>query len=98
MSSFFAHTAQSALGSAIWRALPVVNFGIASLALTFQTTVLYPWHIQLEDDFHELKKSHEQQLSRYHEMKLERLDSIEKKLTQIVSSTAVSEPAGRKPL
>jgi hypothetical protein len=71
---------KSTFGQSVWRALPVINFGIATVALTFQTTVLYPWHVKLEDDFTELKKVHEDQLSRYHQMKLERLDSIDHKL------------------
>lgn len=73
-------------GQAVWKALPVINFGIASLALTFQTTVLYPWHMQLEDDFNELKHVHEDQLSRYHQLKLDRLDSIDRKLESLSST------------
>ena len=29
------------------RNLPIINFCISSAALTFQVTVLYPWHNQI---------------------------------------------------
>lgn len=79
----FARLGSSEFNQALWKALPVVNFGIATLALTFQTTVLYPWHLKLEEDFDELKHEHESQLDKYHKMKLEKLDAIEHKLNSI---------------
>ena len=67
------------------RALPYVNLAIASSALTFQVTVLYPWHEKLEEDFHDLRKAHEDQLLHFHSLKLERLDKHEKELQRLYS-------------
>ncbi len=33
--------------NAFFRSLPIINFCISSAALTFQVTVLYPWHTQI---------------------------------------------------
>jgi hypothetical protein len=35
-------------GSRFMKVLPMINLTIASSALVFQVTVLYPWHAQLE--------------------------------------------------
>jgi hypothetical protein len=59
------------------KALPYVNFLVASSALLFQTTVLYPWHHQLDKDFHLLKEEQNAKLAEFHTLKLERLDHIE---------------------
>jgi hypothetical protein len=67
------------------RALPYVNLAIASSALTFQVTVLYPWHEKLEADFKALQSSHEEQLRRFHALKLERLDKHEEQLQRFHS-------------
>ena len=67
------------------RALPYVNLAIANSALTFQVTVLYPWHEKLEEDFHDLRKAHEDQLLHFHSLKLERLDRHEKELQRFHS-------------
>lgn len=40
------------------RVISVTNFLVATSALTFQVTVLYPWHKQLDEDFEKLKKEH----------------------------------------
>ena len=37
------------------RFLPLVSFVIGTTALTFQITVLYPWHIELDNEFKQLK-------------------------------------------
>ncbi|RGP79055.1 mitochondrial phosphate carrier [Fusarium longipes] len=42
----------------ITRALSITNFVVASSALSFQVGVLYPWHKQLDDDFHTLRQEH----------------------------------------
>lgn len=36
--------------------LPLINFVIATSALTFQVMVLYPWHHQLSSEFSHVKK------------------------------------------
>jgi len=90
-TALFSRIGNSQLSQAIWKSLPVVNFGIATIALTFQTTVLYPWHLKLEEDFDELKHEHEDQLNKYHKLKLEKLDVIEQKLNALTSA-AVTLP------
>ncbi|KAI0131387.1 mitochondrial phosphate carrier protein [Daldinia grandis] len=42
----------------ITRFISLTNFAVASSALGFQVFVLYPWHIQLDNSFEELKKEH----------------------------------------
>lgn len=37
--------------------VPLVALFIGLCALTFQITVLYPWHIELSEEFHQLAKS-----------------------------------------
>jgi hypothetical protein len=39
------------------RILPALSFTIGTTALMFQMTVLYPWHIELDEEFHILKKA-----------------------------------------
>ncbi|KAJ3326257.1 hypothetical protein HDV06_000133 [Boothiomyces sp. JEL0866] len=62
--------------------LPFVNLVIASTALGFQIGVLYPWHNQLDSDFHELKAFHAQKLADYHQKKLAKLEEIESLLQE----------------
>ncbi|KAF2091735.1 hypothetical protein K490DRAFT_2189, partial [Saccharata proteae CBS 121410] len=57
--------------------LPYLNFSVAVTALGFQTTVLYPWHHELDAAFQELKREHVTQLQIYHEVKLKRLEELE---------------------
>jgi hypothetical protein len=64
--------------------LPYINFGIASTALLFQITVLYPWHCILDEDFHKLKKEQEHNLKIFHELKLQKLVTIEKRLEKLM--------------
>ncbi|KAI1807788.1 mitochondrial phosphate carrier protein [Daldinia bambusicola] len=42
----------------VTRLISLTNFAVASSALGFQVFVLYPWHIQLDNSFEELKKEH----------------------------------------
>lgn len=42
----------------VTRAISITNFLVATSALCFQVTVLYPWHKQLDEDFEALKKEH----------------------------------------
>ena len=65
------------------RMLPYVNFAIASTALIFQVTVLYPWHEKLEQDFIQLKHEQEEELKRYHQRKVERFDKLESTLQRV---------------
>jgi hypothetical protein len=42
----------------VTRAVSLTNFLVASSALAFQVTVLYPWHKQLDEDFEKLRVEH----------------------------------------
>jgi S-methylmethionine-dependent homocysteine/selenocysteine methylase len=52
-------------------------------------TVLYPWHLELDEEFKVLKKSQEQQLDFYHKNRLEKLDDINSKVDVLISLTKV---------
>jgi hypothetical protein len=39
------------------RYMPFVNFAVSLTALTFQTTVLYPWHEELSKELKLLKET-----------------------------------------
>ncbi|CAO3626305.1 unnamed protein product [Cunninghamella echinulata] len=66
------------------KALPFINFTIASTALGFQVFMLYPWHNQLDDEFKKLKQEHKQLLLDFHQLKLSRLNEIDTKLNHIL--------------
>ncbi|UJR32363.1 hypothetical protein I4U23_019826 [Adineta vaga] len=63
--------------------LPFVNFLIASVALGFQVTVLYPWHHELQQEFNELEKQQDAKLRQYHELKMSTIKSIEDNITKL---------------
>ncbi|KAJ7671733.1 hypothetical protein B0H17DRAFT_1085035 [Mycena rosella] len=60
--------------------LPYVNFVVASTALAFQTTVLYPWHYQLDNAFHVLKDDQAEMLRNYHDVKIQRFGELERRM------------------
>jgi hypothetical protein len=60
-----------------------INFFIASTALIFQMTVLYPWHHQLDKDFEEFKIKTEKLLDEKHKSKLVLLAQIDTKLSDL---------------
>ncbi|KAK7434191.1 hypothetical protein VKT23_020322 [Stygiomarasmius scandens] len=68
------------LGPTARKILPYLNFGIATSALIFQTTVLYPWHHELDAAFHKLKAEQSEMLKEFHEVKLKRIEDLEKKV------------------
>jgi len=68
------------LGPTLRTWLPYLNFSVAVSALVFQTTVLYPWHEELEESFKELKREHVRQLQIYHEVKLKKLEELERRV------------------
>ncbi|WWC69086.1 uncharacterized protein I206_103022 [Kwoniella pini CBS 10737] len=70
------------------RALPYINFIVASSALLFQTTVLYPWHHILSDDFEKLKAEQARQLEEHHKEKRQLLDSLHLKLEDLTRTVA----------
>lgn len=63
--------------------LPYVNLTIATAALAFQTTVLYPWHHELDDAFRKLKAEQARQLQDYHDMKIRHLEELKKIVTTL---------------
>jgi len=74
------NTATMVLGPTARKWLPYLNFTVAASALLFQTTMLYPWHEALDAEFQKLKKEHVQQLQMYHEVKLKRLEELERRV------------------
>ncbi|ORY43591.1 hypothetical protein BCR35DRAFT_336352 [Leucosporidium creatinivorum] len=73
------------------RSLPYLNFFLATSSLTFQLTVLYPWHITLDEGFAKLKAESSQRMEesfRVHERRLER---IEEHLERVVGSATAAE-------
>ena len=69
--------------SIIQKFLPVFNFLIASTALGFQVTVLYPWHNQLEKDFSGLQHQQETKLHEYHELRMQNIKNIDVYLSKL---------------
>jgi hypothetical protein len=67
----------------VQRFVPLVNFVIATAALGFQVLVLYPWHHQLEKEFHELQHQQEIKLEAYHQLKMQTMKNIEENLTKL---------------
>ena len=37
--------------------IPLIALFVSLIALTFQVTVLYPWHLELSEEFHQLAKN-----------------------------------------
>lgn len=77
--------------------LPYLNFTVATSALVFQTTVLYPWHAELEHSFDGLKREHVQQLQIYHEIKLKKLEELEKRVVAMEKTRGWEERVDEKP-
>ena len=63
--------------------LPIFNFVIASTALTFQMSVLYPWHLQLDHDFEKMKLENEAKLLEYQKESSQHQIRMETLLTDI---------------
>jgi len=63
--------------------LPIVNFVIATAALGFQVSVLYPWHHQLEKRFNEMQHQQENKLAEYHQLKMDIIKNIEQNLNKL---------------
>ncbi|KAJ7457274.1 hypothetical protein B0H11DRAFT_2063654 [Mycena galericulata] len=68
------------LGPRARQLLPYINFFVATTALGFQTTVLYPWHYQLDEAFHKLKDEQARMLRMYHEVKIQRFEELERRM------------------
>ncbi|KAJ7608612.1 hypothetical protein DFH06DRAFT_1245925 [Mycena polygramma] len=77
--------------------LPYVNFVVATSALVFQTTVLYPWHHQLDAAFHVLKDEQARMLREYHEVKVQRFSELERRLGGLEKRIQALDRAGETP-
>ncbi|KAJ3710166.1 hypothetical protein C8R42DRAFT_597467 [Lentinula raphanica] len=75
------------LGPTARKLLPYLNFTIATSALVFQTTVLYPWHHELDAAFHTLRAEQLQVLKEFHEVKLGRIEDLERRLESALRAT-----------
>jgi len=53
--------------------------------------VLYPWHHELDNEFKKLKAEHKDLLHHYHEVKLQRLEALERRMGSQEMATKVSE-------
>ncbi|KAF7311789.1 Mitochondrial phosphate carrier protein [Mycena indigotica] len=71
------------LGPRVRQLLPYINFAVAAGALAFQTTVLYPWHHELDEAFRRLKAEQGEVLREYHQLKIERFKDLEKKMGEL---------------
>lgn len=81
------------LGPFVRKVIPYVNFAVACSALCFQFFVLYPWHIELDNDFQKMKEDNHMTLEDYHQKKIKRLEEIEKNILRLESlnKTVVAE-------
>lgn len=67
--------------------LPAISFVVGVAALAFQTTVLYPWHNDLDRRFQELKQLKDVQDQHEREdnlKKLERIALLEQKINLLI--------------
>ncbi|ORY23680.1 hypothetical protein BCR39DRAFT_561830 [Naematelia encephala] len=81
------------------RILPVINFVVATTALTFQVYVLLPWHHELSEHFAALKTEQTRQLAEYHEEKRSMLNELHiriKELEKRLAPPRTVEPSGTK--
>jgi hypothetical protein len=70
------------------RLLPISGFIVGSSALLFQTTMLYPWHEELDTEFKRLKELKEQQdrrLEEYNSKKMDKIHELEAKLNYLIN-------------
>jgi hypothetical protein len=67
-----------------WKALPIFNFTIASVALYVQWCILKPWHDELDDSFNRLKE----QRNKENKIALSRMQSIESNINSLDSTFA----------
>lgn len=68
------------------RYLPITSFIVSCTALTFQLTVLFPWHHELDAEFKRLKqvKEHQdQKLEEYNTKKMLKIEELEGKLVYL---------------
>lgn len=72
-----------ALGPTVRLWLPTINFFIAIGALGFQTTMLYPWHHELDRQFKSLKDEQRSMLKEYHEVRLKRFMDLEQRVFDV---------------
>jgi len=73
--------------------LPYLNLAIGTSALVFQTTVLYPWHEELDAGFRKLKEEQARQLKDYHQLKLKYLETLARKVDDVAAVAAAAKGA-----
>jgi hypothetical protein len=61
--------------SIIYRVLPISIFAVGCAALTFQTTVLHPFHNELDEEFKQLRNLEEAD-RKFHEFEQEALQAV----------------------
>eukprot|EP00611_Tribonema_gayanum_P006946 TRINITY_DN1627_c4_g1_i1.p4 TRINITY_DN1627_c4_g1~~TRINITY_DN1627_c4_g1_i1.p4 ORF type:complete len:105 (-),score=22.24 TRINITY_DN1627_c4_g1_i1:300-614(-) len=69
--------------------LPYFNFVVAGGALVFQTTVLYPWHIELERDFMQFKTDQHNRMEHRSNQNGKKFAHIEHTLSNIAHKDSV---------
>jgi len=67
----------------ITRGFSLTNFVIGTSALSFQVWVLYPWHKQLDDDFHRMNEKHAEMMRQGEEARLVELRKIQDELAML---------------
>lgn len=67
----------------ITRGFSLTNFVIGSSALAFQTLVLYPWHHQLDDDFHRMNSRTAEMLREGEVARIAELRKIQEELAEL---------------
>ncbi|KAK0435216.1 hypothetical protein EV421DRAFT_1908892 [Armillaria borealis] len=86
------------LGPRVSKFIPYLSLGVATAAFIFQTTVLYPWHHELDEAFHKLKGEQARMLKDFHDMKLKRFDELERKVIGVERRQDVVEQAAARRL
>ncbi|KAJ3030231.1 UNVERIFIED_CONTAM: S-adenosyl-L-methionine-dependent tRNA 4-demethylwyosine synthase [Siphonaria sp. JEL0065] len=64
--------------------LPYVTLAVGVSALTFQATVLYPWHHLLEDEFKQMEATQLKRQEEQYQQKMDRLSRIEERLESVL--------------
>lgn len=72
--------------------LPISSFIIGTTALLFQINVLYPWHMKLDEEFHEIKRlklETDKIYKEYNESSAELIKGLEDKVNLLIESSKI---------
>ncbi|CEO97724.1 Uncharacterized protein PBTT_04821 [Plasmodiophora brassicae] len=83
--------------SKITQRLPYFNLAIGSTAFLFQLGVLYPWHQELDTEFYKLRADIDVKLQRYHELKLQKLESLQSLIAHETAKVDANKLGERAP-